>query len=122
MKRLALTVAALAALACINTPASASDFSRWFGPNNYVRHYNHVRHHDDLDHRSYHRQLYHREVHRYPMTYRQHGRLHDSLNHEAFHDSLEHGSAHLSHAHTPHYRFGSGIGLRTSRGSFWFGF
>ena len=118
MKRLVLTVAVLAALACINTPASASDgfFRLFIGQNN------HVRHHDNLDHRGFHRQLYHRQVHRYPMTYRQHGRLHNSLNHEAFHDSLEHGAAHRSHAYTPYHRFGSGIGLRSSRGSIWFGF
>ena len=118
MKRIALTVATLAALACMNTPASASDgyYRRFIGQNN------HVRHHDNLDHRSYHRQIRHREVHRYPMTYRQHGRLHDSLGHEAYHDAVEHGVAHYSRAYTPYYRFGSGIGLRTSRGSFWIGF
>ena len=123
MKRLALTIAVLAALACTDTTASASDFSRLFwGNRHHVRHNNHVRHHDDLYHRSYHRQQTHRDVHRYPITYRQHGRLHDSLNHEGFHDSLEHSSAHGSHAYTPHYRFGSGIGFRSSHGAIWFGF
>lgn len=103
MKRLALTVGALAALACVTAPVSASDgYYRWI-----IKQNNHVRHHDDLDHRAFNRELRHREVHRYPMTYRQHDRLHDSLDHEAFHGRLEHREAHCSHAYTPYYRHGS---------------
>ncbi len=118
MKRFALTVAALAALVYITAPASASDgYYRQT-----IRHNNHVRHHDDLDHRAFHREVRHREVHRYPTTHRQHDRLHDSLDHEAIHDGLEHRGAHRSRAYTPYYRYGSSIGFQTSHGSFRFRF
>jgi len=114
MKRIALSLAALGVLAVVNTPATASDLSvllrgMFYDGHNVVRE-NHVRHHDDLEHRGYHQELDHRTAHRYPMTYRQHDNLHDNLDHDAFHDDLEHRSAHRSRAYSP-YR-GNGLNFR----------
>ncbi len=120
MKRFALTLTALAVLALFSVPASAADYYY----RRVIRHNNHVQHHDNLDHRAFHRDLQHRDAHRYPMTYRQHSGVHDQLGHEAFHDRSEHRSAHYNRAYTPiyHYGHGSGIGFRSRGVSLWFGF
>jgi hypothetical protein len=124
MKRIVLAIGAMTVLGLFSIPASAGDYFY-----RVIRNNNHARHHDDLDHRAFHRELTHRDAHRYPMSYRQHGRLHDSLDHEAFHDGLEHRSAHRNRVYapryyTPSYRYGygSGIGFRTRGVSLWFGF
>ena len=107
----------------------------WYSPGGYGGYYrqspaseNHANHHDDLDHRAYHRGVEHREAHRYPMTWGQHESLHDNLNHEAYHDRLEHRSAHRSGAYYPrggcggHDRYDDGgIGLSGRGYSLWFG-
>jgi hypothetical protein len=109
MKRIALSFAVLGMLAVFNAPATASDFTVFLRGGSFGRYYvaqqNHARHHQDLGHRAYHRELEHNEAHRYRMSYGQHGRLHDSLNHEAYHDSVEHGSAHRTRAYRPSYRY-----------------
>jgi len=110
MKRLVMSLGALAAVAALAMPANADDFHRphhrgYYGGGHVAR-ANHARHHDDLEHRAYHRELDHRSAHRYPMTYWQHESLHDDLGHETFHDRLEHRGAHATGAYYPSgYRY-----------------
>ena len=102
MKRLALTLAALAVFSVLTaTPAKAGDI--------YFRGYHHSRFHDRVEHRTFHRSLIHRNAHSYPMTRYGHDRLHDALDHDAFHDHLEHRSYHRRYSP---YR-SHGIGYRS---------
>jgi hypothetical protein len=134
-KRIALTLAAVAALGIGAQAALAGD----------GHHHDHGRpggdrFHDNLEHRAFHRELEHREAHRHPMSDRQHARLLDRLEHEAFHDQLLDRAYHRSHDYRgaaqyrgwpalyrgysarPAYSSG-GIGITGPRGaSFWFRF
>jgi hypothetical protein len=122
----------LGSLAILTSPAAAHDYlyrGRYAYPYGSAAR-NHARHHDDLAHREFHRELRHREAHRYPMTHRQHERLHDQLDHERFHDWLEHREAHRSGAYYRHHHPGygsfyhrphSGFGYRGRNFSFYFG-
>lgn len=120
MKTIILSSTVLGLLAVLPASASASDLSVFLRSLSYGGHHvarqNHARHHDDLDHRAFHRELVHNEAHRYPMSYRQHGRLHDSLNHEAYHDYLEHRSAHRTRAYRPSYGYGGSVYRYPSNG------
>jgi hypothetical protein len=91
-KRIALTLAAVAALGMGAQAALAGDghhhdYGRPGGD----------RFHDNLEHRAFHRELEHREAHRRPMSGGQHARLHDRLEHQAFHDQLRDRAYHRRH-------------------------
>ena len=60
MKRIALTIGALAVLGLFSVPASAGDYFYYV-----VRNQNHARHHDDLDHRGFHREWIHNDKPRF---------------------------------------------------------
>ena len=95
MKRFALTLAAVGSLALFAaSPASAS------GRHGLGLYNQHNRVHDDLAHRSYHRDLTHSQAHRGWISYRQHERVHDSLDHEEYHDRVDHGRIHRSYRPT----------------------
>ncbi len=66
MRRIALTLAAVGALALLGTGTAQAG------------HRDHGRLHDDLEHRDVHRYQYHRNANRNPTTYRKHHRLHDN--------------------------------------------
>lgn len=111
MRRLAMTLAAMAVLAVGNSAKADG--------------WRHSRYHDDLDHREFHRELYHGDAHRYPMSWRQHERVHDELDHDRFHDYREHRSYHRYH-YRPYSYYGGGyyapgIGVRTGNFSLWLG-
>ncbi len=99
MKKFALALTVLAAIAVFSSPAEAG-------------HQRHGSSHQELRHRSYHRSVTHRDAHRYPISYRQH----DNLRHDVYHDRLEHRS---NHRYDRGRRIGFGI---SGRGfSFWLG-
>lgn len=123
MKRIAQTIGVISLLGFFSVSASAGDY---YYRN--VRNQNHLRHHDRLEHRAFHRELVHNDAHRYPMSYRGHGRLHDNLAHDSFHDNSGHRNAHRSRAYIPRYNYGStygygsGVGFRSNGVSFFLGF
>ncbi len=105
MKRFTIGVAALVVILFSQRPSLADDSyyggSRSYYYPGYAARVNHDQHHDDLEHRAYHRELDHGDAHRYPMTYWRHQGLHGDLNHQAFHDDVEHEGAHATGAYYP---------------------
>ncbi len=105
MKRIALSIVALAALAFVVAPTMAAD--GYYGARQ------HASQHSDLNHRAVHRAVEHHNAHHYPMNRYQHRSLHADLNHRAVHDQLEHRSTHRSYSPgygQSSYGFSSGYG------------
>ncbi len=110
MKRFALILTTVGALALLSTPAMASD-------NYFVRRshgaVHHAQDHAALNYRAAARAAVHHNSHHYPTTRYQHAITHSRLNHQAGHDALRHHSAHDSgryYSRYGHNSFGIRIG------------
>ena len=117
MKRFALILSAVGAIALLSTPAMASDNFYFGGGYGAVRH---VQDHARLNHRTQHRAEAHHDAHHSPMTNRQHSRVHNQLNHQAAHDEVRHHTAHDSGRYYDGYGLRDYV-IRIGRFSFWFG-
>ncbi|MBI2477649.1 MAG: hypothetical protein HYV60_03075 [Planctomycetia bacterium] len=111
MKRIALSIATVAALAACTNATQASDLTELLrvalGTNHYsYRHaaqHAHADHHADLQYREIEREAVHHAAHHQPLTVPQHVRLHNDLGHAAYHDAVEHDTAHVTRAYSPRY-------------------
>ncbi|MCA9119465.1 MAG: hypothetical protein H6822_05500 [Planctomycetaceae bacterium] len=114
MKRIALSLFAVAVLTSFTNSANASDFSRLldsiFGNHHHAHHRAeqraHAQHLADLEYLAVERERVAQAAHQQPLTYRQDVRLHQELERAAYLDTLEHRVAHATRANSPQYTQG----------------